>query len=139
MYNYKLRNKSQYILYLTQYFNNLYIHYKIKIKKGWLSGFDAKFNCVKLFNVGYREITMCSPAGCFNFHDVNLMPENINNIYGCTNCPRHLSTSINVFNYKFPYYNIFGGAFGVTRRQFHDINEFSNIFYGWTSEDDDFV
>jgi len=80
---------------------------------------------------------MHSFAGCFIFHDVDLLPENINNIYGCTSCPRHMSTNINVFNYNLPYYTIFGGAIAMTRKQFHDINGFSNIFYGWGGEDDD--
>jgi len=110
------------------------IHYKIYVIE---QTFDAEFNRGKLFNIGYREVTMRSFAGCFIFHDVDLMPENLNNIYGCTSCPRHMSTSINVFDYNLPYYTIFGGAIAMTRKQFHDINGFSNIFYGWGGEDDD--
>ncbi|XP_050421551.1 beta-1,4-N-acetylgalactosaminyltransferase bre-4-like [Adelges cooleyi] len=99
--------------------------------------FDEEFNRGKLFNVGYREITMQSSAGCFIFHDVDLMPENINNIYGCTIYPRHMSTSINIFNYTLPYRTIFGGAIALTRNQYYNINGFSNVFYGWGGEDDD--
>lgn len=110
------------------------IHYKIYVIE---QTFDSEFNRGKLFNVGYREVTMRSLAGCFIFHDVDLMPENVNNIYGCTNYPRHMSTSIDVFDYNLPYYTIFGGAVSMTRKQYHKINGFSNVFYGWGGEDDD--
>lgn len=109
-------------------------HYQIYVIE---QTFNAEFNRGKLFNVGYREVTMRSLAGCFIFHDVDLIPENINNIYGCTTCPRHLSCSINVFQYNLPYYSIFGGAIAMTRKQYHKINGFSNEFYGWGGEDDD--
>lgn len=110
------------------------VHYKIYVIE---QTFNAEFNRGKLFNVGYREVTMRSLAGCFIFHDVDLIPENINNIYGCTSCPRHMSSSINVFDYKLPYLTIFGGAIAMTRKQFHEVNGFSNVFYGWGGEDDD--
>lgn len=110
------------------------MHYQIYIIE---QTFNTEFNRGKLFNVGYREVTRRTLAGCFIFHDVDLMPENINNIYGCTNCPRHMSSSIDIFNYDLPYQTIFGGAIAMTRKQYHDINGFSNVFYGWGGEDDD--
>lgn len=132
------RNRTEqlqiFLYHMHSFLQKQNIHYKIYVIE---QTYDAEFNRGKLFNVGYREVAMRSLAGCFIFHDVDLMPENINNIYGCTNCPRHMSTSINVFNYDLPYYTIFGGAIAMTRKQFHDINGFSNIFYGWGGEDDD--
>lgn len=132
------RNRTEqlqtFLYHMHSFLQKQNIHYQIYIIE---QTFDAEFNRGKLFNVGYREATMRSLAGCFIFHDVDLMPENINNIYGCTGCPRHMSTSINVFNYKLPYHTIFGGAIAMTRKQFHDINGFSNVFYGWGGEDDD--
>lgn len=110
------------------------IHYRIYVIE---QTFNAEFNRGLLFNVGYHEVTKRSLAGCFIFHDVDLMPENVNNIYGCTKWPRHMSTSINIFNYNLPYYTIFGGAIAMTRTQFSKINGFSNVFYGWGGEDDD--
>lgn len=110
------------------------IHYQIYVIE---QTFDTEFNRGKLFNVGYQEVSTRSSAGCFIFHDVDLIPENINNIYGCTKYPRHMSSSINIFNYNLLYYSIFGGAIAMTKKQFHDINGFSNVFYGWGGEDDD--
>lgn len=132
------RNRTEqlqtFLYHMHSFLQKQNIHYQIFVIE---QTFDTEFNRGKLFNVGYREITMRTLAGCFIFHDVDLMPENINNIYGCTSYPRHMSTSIDIFNYKLPYYSIFGGAIAMTREQFHDINGFSNVFYGWGGEDDD--
>lgn len=132
------RNRTEqlqaYLYNIHSFLQKQNIHYQIFVVE---QTFNAEFNRGKLFNVGYREVTLRSLAGCFIFHDVDLMPQNINNIYGCTSCPRHMSSSINVFNYELPYHTIFGGAIAMTRRQFHDINGFSNVFYGWGGEDDD--
>lgn len=132
------RNRTEqlqtFLYHMHSFLQKQNIHYKIYVIE---QTYNAEFNRGKLFNVGYREATMRSFAGCFIFHDVDLMPENINNIYGCTRCPRHMSTSIDIFDYKLPYYTIFGGAIAITREQFHNINGFSNIFYGWGGEDDD--
>lgn len=132
------RNRTQqlesFLYHMHSFLQKQKLHYRIYVIE---QTFDAEFNRGKLFNVGYREVTMRSLAGCFIFHDVDLMPENLNNIYGCTSCPRHMSTSIDVFDYNLPYYTIFGGAIAMTRKQFHEINGFSNVFYGWGGEDDD--
>lgn len=132
------RNRTEhlqiFLYHIHSFLQKQNIHYKIYVIE---QTYDNEFNRGKLFNIGYREVTMRSLAGCFIFHDVDLLPENINNIYGCTSCPRHMSSSINVFNYNLPYYSIFGGAIAMTRKQFHEINGFSNMFYGWGGEDDD--
>lgn len=132
------RNRTEqlqtFLYHMHSFLQKQNLHYQIYVIE---QTFNAEFNRGKLFNIGYREVTMRSLAGCFIFHDVDLMPENLNNIYGCTSCPRHMSTSINVFNYNLPYYTIFGGAIAMTRQQYHDINGFSNLFYGWGGEDDD--
>jgi hypothetical protein len=37
-----------------------------------------------------------------------------------------------------PYEQLFGGAIAILQKQFELVNGFSNIFYGWGGEDDDF-
>uniref|UniRef100_A0A1B6CF73 Beta-1,4-N-acetylgalactosaminyltransferase n=1 Tax=Clastoptera arizonana TaxID=38151 RepID=A0A1B6CF73_9HEMI len=96
------------------------------------------FNRAKLFNVGFAEAEKISPFHCYIFHDVDLIPENIHNLYGCTKLPRHLSAHIDIFDYKLPYDIIFGGAVAILKSQFQAVNGFSNKFYGWGGEDDDF-
>ncbi|XP_011299883.1 beta-1,4-galactosyltransferase 1 [Fopius arisanus] len=97
-----------------------------------------EFNRAKLFNVGYKEATKVNDFHCFIFQDIDLIPQNPDNIYACTKMPRHMSSSVNTFRYNLPYTGLFGGAIALTRRQFEWVNGFSNVFYGWGGEDDDF-
>ena len=101
---------------------------------------DTPFNRAKLFNVGYVESLKVSPSSkCFVFHDVDLLPQKLSNTYACTSEPRHMSASVNTFRYNLPYLSLFGGAVSITRAQFETVNGFSNVFYGWGGEDDDFL
>jgi hypothetical protein len=54
-----------------------------------------------LFNIGYKEALSFHDFKCFVFHDVDLIPENDNNYYGCPTAPRHLSVAIDKFQYRF--------------------------------------
>ncbi|XP_020708706.2 beta-1,4-N-acetylgalactosaminyltransferase bre-4 [Athalia rosae] len=97
-----------------------------------------EFNRAKLFNVGFSEAIKSSDFHCFIFQDIDLIPQNLNNIYACTKMPRHMSSSVNTFRYNLPYNGLFGGAIALTREHFQRANGFSNVFYGWGGEDDDF-
>lgn len=97
-----------------------------------------QFNRAKLFNVGFVEATKISDFHCFIFQDIDLIPQNPDNIYACTKMPRHMSSSVNTFRYNLPYTGLFGGAISLTRQQFQKVNGFSNVFFGWGGEDDDF-
>ncbi|XP_046859387.1 beta-1,4-galactosyltransferase 6-like isoform X1 [Xenia sp. Carnegie-2017] len=90
-----------------------------------------------LFNIGFKEALKLGNFRCFVFHDVDLLPENDLNYYGCPRRPRHLSVAVDKFHYKLPYHNIFGGVGAFTKEQFENINGFSNKFWGWGGEDDD--
>ena len=91
-----------------------------------------------MFNVGFAEVTKQRPsAPCFIFHDVDLVPVNSRNIYGCTARPRHMSVSLDKFRYNLPYDELFGGVVAVLAEQFRQVNGFSNRFFGWGGEDDD--
>ncbi len=50
-------------------------------------------------NVGYREAMKVSDFDCFVFHDVDLIPENDKNDYGCPASPRHMSVAVDKFSY----------------------------------------
>lgn len=114
-------------------FQNL--HYQIFVVE---QTHQRPFNRAKLFNVGFEESKKVSMFPCYIFHDVDLLPLNVLNVYGCTKLPRHLSANIDIFNYKVPYDWIFGGAVSILKDQFINVNGFSNKFFGWGGEDDDF-
>ena len=97
-----------------------------------------EFNRAKLFNIGFAEATKINDFHCFIFQDIDLIPQNPDNIYACTKMPRHMSSSVNTFRYNLPYTGLFGGAIALTRQQFEKVNGFSNVYFGWGGEDDDF-
>ncbi len=111
------------------------VHYKIYV----IEQADAKpFNRGKLLNVGFVEASKEKRYPCFIFQDVDLVPENAKNIYACTKFPRHMSASIDKFDYSVPYDRNFGGVTSILSHQFRSVNGFSNQFYGWGGEDDNF-
>jgi hypothetical protein len=49
-----------------------------------------QFNRAALFNVGFIEARKLYSFDCFIFHDVDLLPEDLRNIYKCGDQPRHM-------------------------------------------------
>lgn len=98
---------------------------------------DDPFNRAGLFNVGFTEALKLADFDCFIFTDVDLLPEDDHNYYGCPTSPRHMSVAVDKFNYRLPYSTIFGGVGAFTKDHFERINGFSNLFWGWGGEDDD--
>lgn len=97
----------------------------------------GRFNRAMLMNIGFVEAMKRHDYQCAVFHDVDLIPEDDRNIYSCPQQPRHLSASIDKFNYKLPYAGIYGGVSAINKKQFHELNGFSNLYFGWGGEDDD--
>ncbi|XP_062572940.1 beta-1,4-N-acetylgalactosaminyltransferase bre-4-like [Saccostrea cucullata] len=94
------------------------------------------FNKGKLYNVGYTEAVKRN-HDCFVFHDVDLIPENDNILYGCIRSPMHLSRAIDKFNYKLPDKKLIGGVSAWRKKEFEMVNGWSNVFINWGGEDDD--
>ena len=68
---------------------------------------------------------------CVIFHDVDLMPLDARNIYGCSiEGPRHLSSNLKQFRFQLPYEGLFGGAIAVSTKIFEEIDGFSNNYFG---------
>ncbi|XP_021120778.1 beta-1,4-galactosyltransferase 6 isoform X3 [Heterocephalus glaber] len=95
------------------------------------------FNRAMLFNVGFKEAMKDSVWDCVIFHDVDHLPENDRNYYGCGEMPRHFAAKLDKYMYILPYKEFFGGVSGLTVEQFGKINGFPNAFWGWGGEDDD--
>ncbi|CAG9829016.1 unnamed protein product [Diabrotica balteata] len=98
---------------------------------------EKPFNRGMLMNIGFEQAMSMSQFDCFIFHDVDLLPEDDRNLYVCSSQPKHMSVAVNVFKYKLPYKNIFGGVTALTTQQITLVNGFSNLFWGWGGEDDD--
>uniref|UniRef100_A0A8C5VB98 Beta-1,4-galactosyltransferase n=1 Tax=Microcebus murinus TaxID=30608 RepID=A0A8C5VB98_MICMU len=105
-------------------------------KPRWKTG-TQPFNRAMLFNVGFKEAMKDSVWDCVIFHDVDHLPENDRNYYGCGEMPRHFAAKLDKYMYILPYKEFFGGVSGLTVEQFRKINGFPNAFWGWGGEDDD--
>ncbi|XP_024086457.1 beta-1,4-galactosyltransferase 1-like [Cimex lectularius] len=133
-YRDRKENLRDFLAYMHPFLQKQNLDYRIVV----VEQTDRPFNRAKLFNIGFVETEKIDNFHCYIFHDVDLLPQNLNNIYGCTNYPRHMSANINIFDYKVPYDSIFGGSVAILKSQFQAVNGFSNIFFGWGGEDDDF-
>uniref|UniRef100_A0A914WMS4 Uncharacterized protein n=1 Tax=Plectus sambesii TaxID=2011161 RepID=A0A914WMS4_9BILA len=105
---------------------------------------DKKFNRAGLFNVGFYEAQkMNNSHDCYFFHDVDLIPDNGNLTYCCSSdAVLHYATAI--WRHSAPgeikdYSMFFGGIVAATASQFQKANGFSNRYWGWGGEDDDFL
>ncbi|ELU07793.1 hypothetical protein CAPTEDRAFT_152304 [Capitella teleta] len=94
------------------------------------------FNRGALLNAGFAESRrIISNIDCFVFHDVDLIPEDLSNLYACASKVRSLVTGRRHRRYT-QYGGYMGGATSFIPQLFEDINGYSNKFYGWGGEDD---
>lgn len=121
-----------FIPYITAYLENVNnIHnYEIVI----VEQADSKpFNRAKLFNVGFKE---SQGFDYYCFHDVDLIPLTAD--YSYSDKPTHLATNCEQFNYKLPYPEYWGGVLLAPTEVIEKVNGWSNDYWGWGAEDDDF-
>ncbi|KAK8396008.1 hypothetical protein O3P69_005234 [Scylla paramamosain] len=128
------RNLQQFLSYMHPFLTRQQLNYRIVVVEQTAA---AAFNRAKLFNIGFVETLKLDHYDCFIFHDVDLLPLNDYNTYGCTHHPRHMYSALDTFRYNLPYRTLFGGAIAMQRVHFQKVNGFSNKFYGWGAEDDD--
>ncbi|XP_028156546.1 beta-1,4-N-acetylgalactosaminyltransferase bre-4-like [Ostrinia nubilalis] len=122
-----------FLVYMHMFLRRQSIHYRIFV----VEQVDTRpFNRAKLLNIGALA-AMRAGYPCLVLHDVDLLPLRPANLYACTKCPRHMSSSINKFRFVLPYLNLFGGAIAITSHQYKTINGMSNEYFGWGGEDDD--
>lgn len=97
------------------------------------------FNRGKLLNIGYTHALQDANYDCLIFHDVDLLPEDDRNPYHCEFNPKHMSVIIDTLDpYDLCYPTFIGGAFAIKGSHFKEVNGFSNLFWGWGGEDDEF-
>lgn len=130
------RNRSshleQFIPYMTEYLENVnnITDYKICIVE---QDDNQAFNRAKLLNIGFLE----NPNfDYYCFHDVDMLPEKADYSYSAE--PIHMATACSQFNYKLPYPEYYGGVTMIPHDVFVRVNGFSNDYWGWGAEDDDF-
>lgn len=82
-----------FLVYMHMFLRRQSIHYRIYV----VEQVDQRpFNRAKLLNIG-AAAAMKAGYPCLVMHDVDLLPLRPANLYACTKCPRHMSSSINKF------------------------------------------
>ncbi len=93
------------------------------------------FNKAALFNVGFQLIRR--DYDYLVLHDVDQVPESLENTYAWPEKPTHLCTCAQSFHYQPSYASMVGGALILQTKHFEEIDGMSNHFFGWGQEDDD--
>ena len=52
-------------------------------------------------NAAYKQALQEQDWHCFVFHDVDLIPEDVRNMYTCPQQPRHMSPAIDEMGYEY--------------------------------------
>ena len=127
------RNRLEHLKALTQRLQQLNLpEHKIFV----IEQTEGKpFNRGKLLNIGY--LLTKDSFDYFVFHDVDMIPDEQVD-YSYSESPTHLAGMASQFEYKLPYPEYFGGATMVTGENMEKVNGFSNEFWGWGREDDNF-
>jgi len=100
---------------------------------------NKPFNRGALFNAGFLEAAKDQDWDCLVLHDVDLLPEDDRNLYRCRDTETyHLMLGRNTDKYKLAYYDNLGGVVALTPSLYTKLNGFSNSFWGWGGEDDNF-
>lgn len=132
------RNRSLQLQHFLNYMHNFLQNQNVFYRIFVVNQSDLlPFNRAKMLNYGAR-VAMDMGFLCLILHDVDLLPLNSGNIYGCSKKPRHMSSSVDTFRFNLPYMTLFGGVVAISGEHFKAINGMSNQFIGWGGEDDDF-
>lgn len=98
---------------------------------------DKPFNRAKLLNVGFLETK--EEHDYFCFHDIDMLPSNKDCDYSFIDGACRLSHFVSQFNFvPRPPQEFGGGVVMINKESFENVNGFSNNYWGWGLEDNDF-
>ncbi|KAJ8730434.1 hypothetical protein PYW07_017472 [Mythimna separata] len=132
IYRDRKKQLDLFLPYMHNFLRKQNIHYRIYLveQQG-----KNPFNRGLLLNVGARQ-AIEDQFPCLILHDVDLLPLDAANLYACASAPRHMSASIDKFEYLLPYDYLTGGVLAIRAEDFVTVNGYSNKFEGWGGEDD---
>lgn len=139
-YRHREQHLKKFPGYLQEFLTKQKINYELLV----VEQYDQKpFNKGKLLNIG--AIKSLDKFDYFCFHDIDMLPQNAD--YGYINHPVLLANSVSQFDdnpgkpkdfwHRHPSY--FGGVVMLRKEDFLAVNGFSNNYWHWGCEDDDFL
>lgn len=133
-YRDRLSHLQHLLFYLHPLLQRQQRYYRIYVVE---QAYNDTFNKGRIMNIGYQEASKDYDWDCYIFHDVDMIPQNDNNLYECGTQPRHLSPALDEMRYTLMYSTLVGGVLALSRDQLIKTNGYSNLYWGWGSEDDD--
>eukprot|EP00029_Vermamoeba_vermiformis_P007239 TRINITY_DN3076_c0_g1_i1.p1 TRINITY_DN3076_c0_g1~~TRINITY_DN3076_c0_g1_i1.p1 ORF type:complete len:303 (-),score=-7.87 TRINITY_DN3076_c0_g1_i1:92-970(-) len=131
------RNREMHLQAFSQLMHAFFQDLNIKFSIHVIEQDDKHiFNRAKLLNIGFN-LTQ-SDHDYFCLHDVDTIPASPCVDYSYPNRPRQLGVLIQKFGWKYIYRGFAGTVTCVNRADFIAINGYSNDYWGWGGEDDDF-
>lgn len=134
------RNREEHLNKFVPHINLFFsqFHKDLKYKIFIIEQFDNKpFNRAKLLNIGFNETNNDYDYYCF--HDIDMLPVNQDCDYSYINGACRLSHFVSQFNFVPRPPNEFGGGIiMINKESFLNVNGFSNNYWGWGVEDNDF-
>jgi hypothetical protein len=98
---------------------------------------EKPFNKGALLNIGVSLVRDRSAWAIL--HDVDMLPLNCVHNYLIPSTVRHLAGATQQYGWELPYPNYFGGVLATTIDSYEYVNGYSNRYWGWGAEDDDFL
>ena len=100
-YRNRIGNLKSFIRYMHQFLAKQIVDYTIFLVE---PAANLTFNRGLLINIGYLESVKLNAYDCFIFHDVDMLPENENNVYTCSyEKPRQMAIHISIYNYAYAF------------------------------------
>jgi hypothetical protein len=130
------RHREEHLKIFPAYLHKFLNSEKIKHKIFIIEQHDNKpFNRAKLLNVG-ASLAM-DQHDYFCFHDIDMLPQTAT--YAYINHPLLLANSVSQFDIESNHPTYFSGAILLTKKDLVKTNGFSNQYWHWGGEDDDFL
>jgi hypothetical protein len=98
---------------------------------------DKPFNRGSLLNAGVSILR--DETASVVLHDVDMLPLDSRCDYSATLSVHHLAGAAEQYGFGLPYLNYLGGVLVTSCAAYASVNGYSNRYWGWGSEDDDFL
>jgi beta-1,4-galactosyltransferase 1 len=99
---------------------------------------NKSFNRGMTKNIGFLAALETNEYSSYVFHDIDMVPKSDVTYELVNNSPTHFATNVEQFGWKLPYPTYFGGVIGLSKEHCIKCNGYSNGYWGWGAEDDDF-
>jgi len=130
---------KKFVPHMDEFFKDKDIEYKIFVANQVYPDSVSGFNRGTAKNIAY-DVAQKEGYDYFCFHDIDMVPVDDSCDYSWPGeYPQHLAVRVEQFNWGLQYEEYFGGAILMTKDHVKTMNGYSNGYFNWGMEDDDFL